>query len=144
MEQTDHDALDAALQKLQDQALSLLVERSGEVIFSSSEPGLRPLLQAVVQNRTQMRHATVTDKVVGAAAAKLMICGGVDSVFTGCASERAVELLMQARITIATEATVPAILNRERSGPCPMEKLAAEFDEPDDFLEELRRRFGVG
>ena len=142
MKQTDHDALDAALQRLRDQNLSLLVEHCGEVIFRSSESGLRPLLQCIAENRTRTLHATVTDKVVGAAAAKLMICGGVGAVFTGCASERAVEVLTQAKITITAKVIVPVILNRERRDACPMEKLAAEFEKPADFLEELLRRFG--
>lgn len=62
------------LEELERTGLSLLIYRGGEVIFSSAGGGMRPLLEAIeTLGRDMLRGTIVADKIVGRAAALLIV-----------------------------------------------------------------------
>ncbi len=129
------------LDRLAARGLSLLVEKGGRELFSSREDGLKPLLAAVERLGEAMAGARVIDKVVGGAAAKLLIYAGVAEAFAAVASRSAIRALRTAGIPLGALRVVERI--RGRTGePCPFEALAEEIPEPSRFLEALRHRLG--
>ena len=88
---------------------------------SSAKPGEDPDL---------LRGAVVSDKVIGKAAALLFCHGGVRSIWAEKMSEAAVEFLDSQGIAYAYDELVPAILNREGTGLCPMEQKVLTVDDP--------------
>ncbi|NOX45316.1 MAG: DUF1893 domain-containing protein [Caldiserica bacterium] len=129
------------LDRLATRGLSLLVEKGGRELFSSREGGLRPLLAAVERLGEAMAGARVIDKVVGGAAAKVLIYVGVAEVFAAVASRSAIRALRAAGIPLAALRVVERI--RGRTGdPCPFEALADENPDPVAFFRALRHRLG--
>lgn len=98
---------------------------------------LKPLLQCLQQYGDKMVGATVIDKIVGLAAAYLCIIGGVARVVTPLASLSAQKILQQHDIQLQAWRITPLIMNRENTGPCPMEQLASTFDTPEAFFQKI-------
>lgn len=74
--------------------------------------------------------AAVADRVVGKAAATLMILGGVSSVFTDVISLPALILLREARIDTDFCLLVPFIQNTDKTDWCPLEKVCYDENSP--------------
>ena len=123
---------------LQENKLSIHIEKDGQLIFESSEPMLKPLFLCLMQKREALNGATVVDKIVGRAAALLMALGKVKNVYTPLASETAKGVLMAEGIELSAKKVIPYIVNRDQTGMCPMEKMANESESAEDFFEKLK------
>ena len=128
------------IRQLEQSGLSIQIEQDGQIIFQSAEPMLKPLFLCLNEQREQMRGATVIDKIVGLAAAYLCVLGQVGEVFAPLASESAKRFLAENHITLQASLIIPQIMNRDNSGPCPMEQLAIASGSPQQFYQELEKR----
>lgn len=72
-----------------------------------------------------MLEASVADKVVGKAAAILMVMGGVKNVYTDLISLSALTILRDAEVEVDYLNVVPYIWNSDRTYLCPLEKLTS-------------------
>jgi len=68
-----------------------------------------------------LRGSQIADKIVGKAAAALMILGNVKSIYADIISEPALELLREADVPVDFARIVPFIRNRDNTGWCPLE-----------------------
>ncbi|MDZ7725007.1 MAG: DUF1893 domain-containing protein [candidate division KSB1 bacterium] len=125
------------LKKLKKQGLSIQVEKDEKIIFQSFDGMLKPLYQCLNEHAEDMQGATVIDKVVGRAAAYLCIMGQVEKVITPLASDTAKQVLHENNITLYASEVIPYIINRDKTGMCPMEKLAIESKSPEAFYAKL-------
>jgi hypothetical protein len=128
---------------LVEKGLSIQIEKDGEIIFESAEPMLRPLYHCITEKLELMKGAVVVDKIVGRAAALLCVLGKVSEVYTPLASETAVALLTKNGIRIEAKKVISQIMNRDNSGPCPMEKMASAFESPVEFYNKLKEIYSV-
>lgn len=126
----------------QAQPVTLRVARAGEELWRSSAPGLRPLVEAVLTVGEGLRGASAYDKVVGLASAKLLVYAGVAEVEADVASAPAVRFAQGAGLLLRAVVVTPRILNRERTGLCPMEVLALEVKSPEALLRAIAQRLG--
>ena len=78
-----------------------------------------------------MQGAELADKVVGKAAAALIIKGGIISVYADVISTPALAMLRKAGIETEYAQEVPFIANRTRTGMCPLETLCEGEDAPE-------------
>jgi len=69
-----------------------------------------------------LKDATIADKVVGKAAAALMIVGGVKEIYAEVISLSALVLLREAEIETDFGRVVPFIQNRNKTRWCPLER----------------------
>jgi hypothetical protein len=74
--------------------------------------------------------AAVADRIVGKAAAALMILGGVCSVYTDVISLPALVLLREAGIDTDFRLLVPFIQNTDKTDWCPLEKICYDENSP--------------
>lgn len=125
---------------------SLIVEdNAGRVIYRSKARGLRPLMECVETHLAEMEGGVVRDKVVGRAAALILSYAKVSGVYTEVASKGALDHLAKAGIKTEVEnAVVPAILNKDKSDVCPMEKLSVDYSNGPDFLKAALKARGQG
>lgn len=65
--------------------------------------------------------AAVADKVIGKGAAALIVTGGVTAVYAQLISEPAYRLLIENGVAVRYALKVLNIMNRDRSGYCPLE-----------------------
>lgn len=79
------------------------------------------------------------DRLIGRAAALLLLAAGVKAVYGEVMSEEAHHLLSDAGVRTEYGTLVPEILNRAGTAPCPMEKAAAAVTDPAEALPVLRQ-----
>ena len=115
-----------------------VVRTADGVLLTSDEHGILPPLRWLREDPGLLRGADVADRVIGKAAALLFACGGVRSIWATRISEAARDFLRATGIAFEYGELVPAILNRDGTGLCPMEQRAMGMEEP----EEAFRVFG--
>ncbi len=128
------------IRQLSESGLSIQIEQNGQIIFQSAEPMLKPLFLCLNGKQKEMHGATVIDKIVGLAAAYLCVLGQVGEVVTPLASESAKQFLKENHIPLQAARIIPQIMNRDNTGPCPMEQLAVASGSPQQFYLELGKR----
>ena len=86
-----------------------------------------------------------TDRAFLKGAAALMVLGGVSRVWTRVVSTPALALLRKGGVEVAYAEEVPCIINRTRTGRCPLETLCDVSDNPvelypviEDFVRRMR------
>ena len=98
------------------------VIRNGKEIRVFRERGVKDLYRLLKEEPEFLDGAFVADKVVGKAAAALMILGGVKEVFADVISQPAYKLFVRARVHAEYTLMVPHIINRTQTDWCPLEK----------------------
>ncbi len=126
------------IKDLEARHLSIHVEKNNKVIFESTDPMLKPLFIALTHRKTDLKNATVVDKIVGRAAAYLCAMGQVKEVITPLASEAARDVLKAFNIPLYAKKMIPHIVNRDGTGMCPMEQMAETCNTPEEFFSKLQ------
>ena len=93
-------------------------------VLTSREHGLAPLIRLLDTNES-LQDMAAADRLIGRAAALLLLAAGVKAVYGEVMSEEAHRLLSDAGVRTEYGTLVPEILNRAGTAPCPMEQAAA-------------------
>ena len=101
-------------------------------VFTSHERGVKPLLHLLSEKKGFLKGASVADKVIGKAAALLMVLGEIKEVHTLIISEPAIKVFEKYIIPCFYDKKVDRIVNRTGDGLCPMETLCLDVDEPQE------------
>lgn len=112
----------------------------GEMISISKDKGIKPLLSWLNEDIAYFQDGEVIDKIVGKAAALLLVLGKVKSVYGQVMSEGAVAVLKANKIPYEYGCCVPYIINRTNTGMCPMEQTVAEIDNPREAHVALKQK----
>lgn len=125
---------------------SLTLTRQGKIIFKSRLRGLLPLLNLLNQfGDSEVRGCLLEDKVVGLAAAKIIVHARIiSSVKTPLASKTAISYLEKHNVSITADQVVDSILNKGLSGICYMEDLANKNLNFDQFIAQLTAKLSSG
>lgn len=90
-----------------------------------------------------LRGALVADKVIGKAAACLIVAAGVSGVHTDVISAEARRFLQWSVKVPPGATTVECIANRVRTGSCPMERFLSECHSAEECLPRLEEWMGM-
>ena len=113
---------------------SLALVQGDKIIFSSQANGLKPLWECLEKYRESKSTFILFDKVIGLAAAKLIVYAGIISqIQTLLVSQPAKKFLEENGIPIKAKNTVENILTKDRQAICPGEIIALNSETPDDF-----------
>ena len=104
---------------------------SGE-IRKFERRGVADLFALVTDASAFLRGASVADKIIGRGAALLLVKGGVSRVYAQVISSGALEVLRRAGMEVSFGEEVANIINRAGTDVCPVEKLTAGTDSPDE------------
>ena len=115
---------------------SLVVERD-TVVSTFGTKGIATLLQMVNGGSDALRGAIVVDKVVGKAAAALMVLGGVVELHALLISDGALSLLSGTGIKVSYDKRTDHIVNRDGTDWCPMEKACRDCLTAGECLERI-------
>ena len=117
----------------------------GNVLHTSSERGVKPLLKWI-DEKTELCGHSAADKVVGKAAAFLYVILGIRQLHACVISRPALDVLQNHNITVSFDILTDAIRNRTDTGYCPMEQATKELNDPQAALtaiiEALKRLNG--
>lgn len=130
--------LNLAKQRLIQKNLSLVIAKNGIVLFETDSHGISGLLKAIKQLQDNIADSSVADRIVGRAAALLLVYSGVVAVFAVTASDGGIEVLKNNHVFHEFGRRVPCILDSKRVNACPFERLVAKFSDPKEAYEELK------
>ena len=130
--------LERARLRLKEDNLSLVVVKSGKVIFETESHGIKGFLGAIELFGRELVGSSVADRVVGRAVSLLCVCFQVSAVFAVIISMKGIRILEDNNIFYQFEKCVPDILNQKRNDICPFEKLALTSATPEEAFRKLR------
>ena len=96
-------------------------------VQTSDLRGVAPMVGFLREGR-DLSGFSAADRVVGKAAAMLMIRAGIRCVFAETISQSARAVLAAHGVAVQYATAIDRILNRDRTGPCPMESAAGRAD----------------
>ena len=99
-------------------------------VFTSHDRGVKPLLHLLTEKKGFLKGSSVADKVIGKAAALLMVLGEIKEVHTLIISEPAIKVFEKYSIPCYYDKKVTRIVNRTGDGLCPMETQCLDVDNP--------------
>jgi len=108
-------------------------------IFTSRERGVKALLHLLDTDPDMLREASVADKVVGKAAAALMLLGGVNEIHSGVITSAAFGMLRQGGVAVDFDVETPFVENRTRTGRCPLDTLCSTLSSPEEMAAAIRK-----
>lgn len=133
MVETDRKAL---IERLDAEQCSCVIYNGGETRLFW-ERGVQDLYRLLKTEPDFLQGAFIADKVIGKAAAALMALGGVDEVFARVISSPARELLERSEIKVDFLMEVPHIINRTRTGWCPLETRCFRMHTAEECLQQI-------
>ena len=133
MVETDRKVL---IERLDAEQCSCVIYNEGETRLFW-ERGVQDLYRLLKTEPDFLRGAFIADKVIGKAAAALMALGGVDEVFARVISSPARELLERSGIKVDCLSEVPHIINRTRTGWCPLETRCFRMHTAEEGLQQI-------
>ena len=125
---------------LQEQC-SLVVAPVEGNLATFNKRGVRDLVWLLDNDPGMLRGAAIADKVVGKAAAGLIVCGGVAEVYAEVMSRLALPLLQRAGVIYSFGSLVDRIVIPAGDSRCPLEQIVAEASTATEVESLLRRHF---
>ena len=118
---------------------TIVICKSDASVVVSDDRGVAPLMKLLNEDREQLRDSLVADKVIGKAAALLMVYAGVKEVFTPTISEPAVVVFEKHNVKLTYDKVVERIINRKGDGLCPMETLCLNVENPEEAFLKIQK-----
>lgn len=138
--ENNSEAINQAIQLIRKNQAECVIVKNEKIAAVERGRGVSPLLHFFEKNPSVMKNAAVVDKVIGRAAAFIVIKSQASHVHAVLISEDAIELLKKHNITVSWNKKVPRILNRKRDGLCPLEESVLNITDPDAALVSMKKR----
>lgn len=122
---------------------TIVILKKDASVLTSDDRGVSPLIKLLKEDKLQLQDSIIADKVVGKAAALLMIFGGVKEVYTPIISKPAIKVFNINNVKINYNKEVDRIINRKGDGLCPMETLCLDIDNPKEAFERLSNKISI-
>ena len=116
-----------------------LVVKNHDIVTTYSKPGVRDLEYLLNHDPEMLHGATIADKVIGKAAAAMVVVGGVKELYAEVMSKRAIPFLEEAGIVYTYGTLVDTI--KEEGDRCQLEKITAPATTPEETVALLRTHF---
>jgi ferredoxin len=116
---------------------SLVVAHRGVISDISDGRGIAPAMAMLDSGK--LKDAFVVDKIVGRAAAAIFAVGGAKKVYAAVMGKAARELLEKSGVEAGADEVVESIINREKTGVCPMECAIDGLQDAKEMVETLRK-----
>lgn len=134
--------MESIKKRLHEGGHSLVIKTQAGEVFTYDGRGVSDLLRLLSTEPVVLQGAELADKVVGKAAAALMILGGIQAVYADTISQPALQLLTSAapKIEVSFAQKVEYIINRTQTGWCPMELACKDAVTPKECLERIKAK----
>jgi len=111
--------------------------KDNEIVFSSSERGVKPILDYYNEFGISNTPLVIVDKIVGKGAAVLAIFIGANSIITPTISQDGLTLAQEYNLNVYYENVVPYIINRDEDGRCPIESSVLNISDIEDGYHKI-------
>ena len=112
---------------------------SGDTVYTSKERGVKSLLR-FVDEKINVKGFSCADRVVGKGAAYLYVLLEVKEVHACVISRCAKKVLDEYGIKVTYDTLVDRIINRDKTGFCPVEEAVLNIGEPTVALDAIKNK----
>ena len=116
---------------------SCIVVKEDKVLHSVLGKGIRPLLNLYNNNRKDLKDSFLADKIIGKAAAIIIIASKIKHVYGYIVSKNALEMLSECGIKVEYNELTDKIYNAKKTDMCPLEKIVMSCNNINDGLESI-------
>ena len=109
---------------------TICLSKDGKCLFSEKK-GIAPMM-GFIADGVNLQDYSVADLIVGKAAALLFVKCKIKAVFAKTLSKSGKEVLKSNNIPFEYETLTDAIINRDGTDICPMEKTVSNTDDPEE------------
>ncbi len=124
-----------AKHKLAEGEYSCVLVKDGNIIMTSYEKGIQSIFKKLMEDKNSLENTVLADKVIGKAAALLIIFGNIKVVYSHVMSDCAKKILDENNVEVEYNRIVPYIMNVDGTDKCPMEKLIENIDDPTEAFQ---------
>jgi len=111
---------------------SLMIYKHSELIFESELKGIRPHLDAIDELGEKLEGTLMVDKILGRAAAFLVIYSKASEAMAMVVSTPGRRVLEKYRVKLSYREEVPHIKMENGVIYCPFERMVQGIDDPDE------------
>ena len=122
---------------IQDDEYSCVIVKNGNILHKQIGKGIKPLLELYKNYREDLNGAIVVDKIIGKAAASVVIVSGVKQVYAKKISKAGLAFLEQYKVALEYGELIDHIENRDKTDLCPMEKTALPHQNANDAFDAI-------
>jgi hypothetical protein len=121
---------------LEDHKSSCIILKNNEIVFTSSNIGVKPLLLFLKEkiNIGEYDQLVLIDKIIGKAALLLAVKCKIQRIYTPIISSLALDAAKHYNVKCQASKIVPYIINREGNGMCPIESSVVNILDLDEAL----------
>ena len=113
---------------------------SDGILITSEKKGIAPMMALLEEDKDILKGAYVADRVIGRAAALLMEKAGVAAAFGELVSSHALKAFGKSGIPFTYGKEADYIINRTKTGMCPMEQTVLDIEDAEEAYEALRKK----
>jgi hypothetical protein len=124
--------LEIAKKLLVQKQLTLVIAKNGQVLFETDSRRISGFLGAIDKLGASLKDASVADRVAGKALALLCVYAGVRGVYAEVLSRKAEVVFGESKVLVEWKEIVDNVLNDDKTGMCPFEKVADEISDPQE------------
>ena len=124
-------AEEKAKRLIQSEKVSCAVIRDGKIVHTANGRGISPLIALYESDPEQMRGALIVDKIIGKAAAMMIVLGGAKSAYGETMSASARDYLAAHGCEAGWGKLIEIVSNRAGDGMCPLENSVLSTDDPE-------------
>ncbi len=118
--------------------LTLAIVKNGELLFETRSHRISGFLGAIEKLGDVLEGAAVADRVAGKAIALLCVYAKISDVYAEVLSEKAKTVFEENSVRHEWKELVKNVLDLNKSGVCPFEKLAAAISDPKDAYRKFK------
>ena len=100
------------------------------MLFQTGSHRISGFIKAIEELGVQLNGAVVADRVAGKALALLCVYAGIKQVYAEVLSRKAQAVFEQNGVTFEWKEIVDNVLDMNKTGVCPFEKVAADISDP--------------
>jgi hypothetical protein len=137
--------LEIAKRRLYDKDLTLVIVKKVEVVFETNSQKISGFVSAIEMFDTQLKGASVADRVAGKALALLCVYAGIREVYAELLSKKAEAVLVANEIPFEFKDMIDNVLDANKKDICPFEKISDSVSDPKEaysafktFLEKMK------
>ena len=129
--------MEEAIMLIRSGKASCIVIKDGKILRKLNGRGIGPVI--ALYEEGIINNAEVVDKIIGKAAAMILVLGNVKKVYGEIMSKEAEKYLRAHHIEVDYGRCIDVINSREGNGICPMERAVMTIDEPLEALQVLKQ-----
>lgn len=125
------------LKELDSTESSLMIYADGELVFQSKSNGIRPHLEAIDELGSRLQGTVMVDKIVGRAAALLILYSRASKAYARILSAPGKQVLDKYSFNYSYVNLVPYIKQENGQIYCPFERMVQGISDPDEAYKAI-------